>query len=143
MSPKQKQRLIFVLILLIGFSAAIGLVLYSLERNLLYFFTPSQVAEKLAPQGRTFSLGGMVVEGSIQRGEIIRFSITDYQKTVEVIYTGLLPDLFGEGQGVVTNGRLNEEGVFEAETVLAKHDENYMPPNVAESLKKKPLGISP
>ena len=141
MSPRQKQRLIFVAILVVGFTTAAGLVIYSLERNLLYFFTPSQVMQGLAPIDKTFSLGGMVVEGSVVRGEQIQFAVTDNQKIVNVIYQGLLPDLFGEGQGVVTNGQLNKEGIFIAESVLAKHDENYMPPNVAKTLLDKPISI--
>ncbi len=145
MSPRQRQRLIFAAILLIGFSAATGLVLYSLERNLLYFFAPSQVADGMAPQGRSFNLGGMVVAGSVRRTKPIHFELTDHQKTVRVVYDGLLPDLFAEGQGVVATGRLNDAGVFEADEVLAKHDENYMPPHVADMLKEsgggKPLTI--
>lgn len=147
MSPRQRQRLIFAAILFIGFSTATGLVLYSLERNLLYFFAPSQIADGMAPQGRSFNLGGMVVPGSVRRARPIRFELTDNEKTVRVVYDGLLPDLFAEGQGVVATGRLNGDGVFEADEVLAKHDENYMPPDVADILKQpernKPLIIDP
>ena len=136
MTPRRRQRLIFVVVLLLGFGVATALVLYSLERNLLYFFAPSQIAEGLAPQGRSFNLGGMVVEGSVRRTKPVRFAVTDHQKTVHVVYDGLLPDLFAEGQGIVATGRLNAKGVFEADEVLAKHDENYMPPSVADMLKE-------
>ena len=134
MTLRQKQRLTFVAILLLAFSAATVLVLYALEENLLYFYTPSQLAEHAPPEGRSFNLGGMVVEGSVRHSEAVYFALTDYKDTVNVVYHDILPDLFGEGQGVIATGRLNPDGIFVAETVLAKHDENYMPPDVAEAL---------
>ncbi len=124
----------FVTILLLAFSAATVLVLYALEENLLYFYTPSQLAEHAPPKGRSFNLGGMVVEGSVRHSDAVYFSLTDYKDTVNVVYHDILPDLFGEGQGVIATGSLNPDGVFIADTVLAKHDENYMPPDVAEAL---------
>ena len=134
MTSRHKQRLTFAAILLLAFSAATVLVLYALEENLLYFYTPSQLAEHAPPEGRTFNLGGMVVEGSVSHSETVLFSLTDYKATVKVVYDDILPDLFGEGQGIIATGRLNPEGIFVADTVLAKHDENYMPPDVAEAL---------
>jgi len=134
MTAKRKQRLAFVGILLAGFSLATVLVIYALEENLLYFYTPSQLSEQSPPPNRTFNLGGMVMPGSVRHSEAVYFAITDYQDTIDVVYRDILPDLFGEGQGVIATGRLNAEGTFIAETVLAKHDENYMPPDVAEAL---------
>ena len=142
MTPRHKQRLAFVVILLVGFAVAASLVLYSLEKNLLYFYTPAQVAQEIPPVGRTFNLGGMVVPGSITRGDSVSFALSDDRAITRVVYRGLLPDLFGEGQGAVATGRLREDGVFAADSVLAKHDENYMPPGVAETLGKQPLGIA-
>ncbi len=124
----------FVTILLLAFSAATVLVLYALEENLLYFYTPSQLAEHAPPEGRSFNLGGMVVEGSVRHSDAVYFALTDYKDTVKVVYHDILPDLFGEGQGVIATGRINSDGIFVADTVLAKHDENYMPPDVAEAL---------
>ncbi len=134
MTSRHKQRLAFVTILLLAFSVATVLVLYALEENLLYFYTPSQLTEHAPPEGRSFNLGGMVVEGSVSHSDAVYFSLTDYKDTINVVYYDILPDLFGEGQGVIATGRLNPEGIFVAETVLAKHDENYMPPDVAEAL---------
>ena len=134
MTTRQKQRLAFVGILLTAFAAATVLVLYALQENLLYFYTPSQLAQHAPPDGRTFNLGGMVVEGSIRHDEAVYFSLTDYKGTVQVVYRDILPDLFGEGQGVIATGRIDRDGLFVADTVLAKHDENYMPPDVAEAL---------
>ncbi|HWA36516.1 MAG TPA: cytochrome c maturation protein CcmE [Burkholderiales bacterium] len=124
-----------------GGLAALGvvaaLVLAAFQENLVFFFTPSQVAAKEAPQGRTFRIGGMVEKGSVQReGVNVRFVITDTAKTVPVAYSGPLPDLFREGKGVVAQGQLGPDGVFRAREVLAKHDENYMPPEAAEAVKR-------
>ncbi len=146
MSPKQKQRLAFVAILATGAAAATALVLYSLEQNLLYFYTPSQVVRGEAPGQRAVNIGGIVVVGSVRHDEnspTVRFELTDTAETVPLVYTGLLPDLFREGQGIVATGRVRADGVFAAERVLAKHDENYMPPEVAAALKQagKPLGV--
>ena len=108
---------------------AVGLVLNAFQSNIVFFYSPSQVVAKEAPASRTFRLGGLVEEGSVKRdGTEVRFAVTDTAQTVAVQYTGLLPDLFKEGKGVVTQGRLGDDGVFVAREVLAKHDENYMPP---------------
>jgi cytochrome c-type biogenesis protein CcmE len=116
---------------------ATALVLMAFEKNLVFFFTPSQVAANEAPQGRTFRIGGMVREGSVKReGVDVRFVVTDTSKDIAVVYRGALPDLFREGKGVVAQGQLGPDGVFRAREVLAKHDENYMPPEAAEAVKK-------
>lgn len=121
----------------LGIAAA--LVLSAFQKNLVFFFTPSQVAANEAPQGRTFRIGGLVEPGSVKRqadGVTVQFIVTDTAKNIPVLYRGILPDLFREGKGVVTQGRLAEDGVFRASEVLAKHDENYMPPEAAEALKQ-------
>jgi len=121
--------------------AALGivaaLVLTAFEKNLVFFFTPSQVAANEAPQGRTFRIGGMVLEGSVKReGVEVRFTVTDTAKNIPVLYSGPLPDLFREGKGVVAQGQIGPDGVFRAREVLAKHDENYMPPEAAHAVEK-------
>ena len=139
MHPVRKQRLYLVLFVVVFSSAAIGLMVYALSGNINLFYPPAEVAAGNAPIGQALRVGGMVVEGSIERSDDsleVRFELTDYQATVPVIYVGILPDLFGEGQGAVAAGKLNEQGVFIASEVLAKHDENYMPPEVAEALEK-------
>ena len=139
MQGKRKQRLIFVVTLLVGFGAATALALFAFQQNLLYFYSPSQLSAGEISAEQTFRLGGLVVEGSIERdndGITTLFDLTDSVESVRVTYTGLLPDLFREGQGIVAQGKLNSEGVFVAQEVLAKHDENYMPPEVAEALKE-------
>ncbi len=118
---------------------AAGLVLSAFQKNLVFFFTPSQVAANEAPQGRTFRIGGLVAPGSVKRqadGVTVQFIVTDTAKNIPVVFKGILPDLFREGKGVVTQGRLGPDGVFHASEVLAKHDENYMPPEAAEALKQ-------
>jgi cytochrome c-type biogenesis protein CcmE len=121
----------------VALGAAAALVLNAFEQNLVFFFTPSQVAAKEAPQGRTFRIGGMVEKGSVKReGVEVRFLVTDTAKTIPVVYSGALPDLFREGKGVVAQGQLGADGVFRAREVLAKHDENYMPPEAAHALEK-------
>ena len=118
---------------------AAGLVLSAFQKNLVFFFTPTQVAANEAPQGRTFRIGGLVVPGSVKRqadGVTVQFVVTDTSKSIPVVYKGILPDLFREGKGVVTQGRLGPNGVFQASEVLAKHDENYMPPEAAEALRQ-------
>ena len=118
-------------------------VLNAFQSNLVFFFSPTQVASQEAPVDRAFRVGGLVEEGSVQRddnGLTIRFVVTDTAKTVPVSYTGMLPDLFQEGKGVVAQGKLGPDGVFMAEQVLAKHDENYMPPEAAEALAKAKQG---
>lgn len=139
MTPVRRQRLILILLMVAGIGIAVTFALKSFNENLMYFFSTTEVAEGKAPKDAKFRLGGMVVDGSVERPNkdvMVRFGLTDYSKQVTVEYSGILPDLFREGQGIVANGRLNSEGVFIAEEVLAKHDENYMPPEVAESLKK-------
>jgi cytochrome c-type biogenesis protein CcmE len=124
-------------VVLLGVAAA--LVLNAFQSNLVFFFTPSQVAAKEAPQGRTFRVGGLVEEKSLQRekdGLTIRFNVTDTAKTIPVVYSGILPDLFKEGKGVVAQGQIGPDGVFRASEVLAKHDENYMPPEAADAVSK-------
>jgi cytochrome c-type biogenesis protein CcmE len=139
MHPIRKQRLLIVLFVVVFSSAAIGLMVYALSGNINLFFPPAEVAAGKAPVGTPIRVGGMVKEGSVQRSSDsleIRFEVTDFQATVPVVYTGILPDLFDEGQGAVASGMLNEAGVLEASEVLAKHDENYMPPEVADALEK-------
>ncbi len=139
MTPVRRQRLILILLMVAGVATAATFALKAFDENLMYFFSTTEVVEGKAPKDAKFRLGGMVVDGSISRPNkdiMVRFDLTDYGKTVTVEYSGILPDLFREGQGIVANGRLNSAGVFVAEEVLAKHDENYMPPEVAESLKK-------
>lgn len=138
MKPARRNRLFLILLMVAGVATAATFALQAFNENLMYFFSTTEVAEGKAPQGAKFRLGGMVVKGSIERpdnGMMVRFVLTDYNRQVTVEYTGILPDLFREGQGIVANGRLNEKGVFIAEEVLAKHDENYMPPEVADSLQ--------
>ena len=138
MKPRHR-RLAAVAAGLALLAIAAALVLNAFQSNLVFFFSPSQVYAREAPADRIFRLGGMVVEGSLKRradGLTVDFAVTDTAKTVPVTYTGILPDLFKEGKGVVTQGRLGPDGVFKASEVLAKHDENYMPPEAAEALKK-------
>jgi cytochrome c-type biogenesis protein CcmE len=122
---------------LAALGVAVGLVLNAFNSNLVFFYTPTQIAAKEAPTGKTFRVGGLVQEGSVKRdGVTVNFTVTDTAKVVPVRYEGVLPDLFKEGKGVVAQGQLNGEGVFVAREVLAKHDENYMPPEAAEALKQ-------
>ena len=120
-------------------TVAVGLVLFALRDSIVFFHTPSDVVEKNIAPGQRFRLGGLVAEGSVKRGEgaKVAFVVTDTLKTLQVTYEGVLPDLFGEGQGVVAEGTLTPSGVFVADTVLAKHDETYMPPEVAKALKER------
>ena len=128
MKPRTK-RLLAILGGLAALGAATALVLSAFQENLVFFFTPTQVAANEAPKGRLFRIGGMVEKGSVQRSGVeVRFVVTDTAKTIPVVYRGPLPDLFREGKGVVAQGQLNADGVFQAREVLAKHDENYMPP---------------
>ena len=124
------KRLTLILAALALLSGATALVLSAMRENLVFFHTPSEVAEGKAPFGRTFRIGGMVVDGSLERlpdGVTVRFAVTDTAKTIPVVYRGALPDLFSEGKGAVAQGKLGPDGVFVASEVLAKHDENYMP----------------
>ncbi|MCP5155382.1 MAG: cytochrome c maturation protein CcmE [Ectothiorhodospiraceae bacterium] len=136
MTPR-RQRMIFVAVLLLGVGVAAGLALMALGENMLYFFSPSQIRSGEAPTGQTLRVGGLVVDGTVKRGDglAVRFDLSDGAHAVTVHYTGILPDLFREGQGIVAMGRLGPDGSFQAQEVLAKHDENYMPPEVAEALK--------
>ena len=138
MHPVRKQRLLLVCFVVVFSSAAIGLTVYALRGNINLFFPPVEVAAGNAPVGQPIRVGGMVVDGSVQRSNDsleVRFEVTDYQASVPVVYTGILPDLFDEGQGAVAAGKLDDQGVLQATEVLAKHDENYMPPEVAEALE--------
>ena len=136
---RRQRRLGILLAALVCAGAATALTLNAFRSNLVFFFSPSQIAAKEAPVAQIFRLGGLVERGSIQRerdGMTIRFIVTDTARGVPVVYHGLLPDLFREGKGVVARGRLGEDGVFVANEVLAKHDENYMPPEAADALRR-------
>lgn len=138
MHPVRQRRLYIVLFVVIFSSAAIGLMAYGLRGNINLFYPPAEIAAGKAVPGQSIRVGGMVVENSIVRANDslkISFELTDYQASVPVEFEGILPDLFDEGQGAVAAGRLNEQGVLIATEVLAKHDENYMPPEVAEALE--------
>ena len=139
MTPRRKKTMYIIIGTLTGLSLAVGLVLYALKNNVSLYFTPTQVFNKEAPQGRSFRIGGLVEAGSVHRegdGLTVRFNVTDTVKTMPMIYKGILPDLFKEGKGVVAQGKLEADNVFHAEEVLAKHDENYMPPEAKDALDK-------
>jgi cytochrome c-type biogenesis protein CcmE len=141
--PRHK-RLIAVVGGLAALGIAAALVLTAFQENLVFFFTPSQVAAQEAPVGRTFRIGGMVEKGSLKReGVQVRFVVTDTAKSIPVVYQGALPDLFREGKGVVAQGQLGADGVFRAREVLAKHDENYMPPEAAHAVEKAQKTLQP
>jgi cytochrome c-type biogenesis protein CcmE len=134
--PRHK-RIAAIVIGVVALGSVTALVLMAFQENLVFFFTPTEVAANKAPQGRTFRIGGMVEKGSVKReGVDVRFVVTDTAKTLPVVYKGPLPDLFREGKGVVAQGQLGADGVFRASEVLAKHDENYMPPEAAEAVKR-------
>jgi cytochrome c-type biogenesis protein CcmE len=138
-TPTRKRRLIALVLILAGVGVAAAITFKSLQQNMLYFQSPSDLAAQPIPPGRQFRLGGLVKPGSVQResdGLAIHFVVTDGPQEVNVEYEGILPDLFREGQGVIARGALNGSGQFEATEVLAKHDENYMPPEVADALEK-------
>lgn len=138
MHPVRKRRLIMVGVLVTGVAIAVTLILMALGKNLNAFYSPTEVAAGEAPANGNFRVGGLVKEGTVSRDEsslAVRFILTDKQADTTVEFTGILPDLFREGQGILADGRLNNEGVFVAERVLAKHDENYMPPEVHDALK--------
>jgi cytochrome c-type biogenesis protein CcmE len=138
-TPTRKRRLIATVLILAGVGVASTIAFYSLQQNLLYFQSPSEIAEIAMPPGRQFRLGGLVKPGSVDRqkdGLSTHFIVTDGPAEIVVQYVGTLPDLFREGQGVIARGSLNDEGLFMATEVLAKHDENYMPPEVADALEK-------
>ena len=137
MTPRQK-RMATVAAIIAGVGIATAFALQAFQQNLLYYYSPTQILAGEAPDSRSFRVGGLVQDGSVQRapGSLeVRFTLTDFSNTVGVSYTGVLPDLFREGQGIIARGKLKDDGVFIAEEVLAKHDENYMPPEVKDSLK--------
>lgn len=138
MKPRHKKLAVIVSgVTALGIAAV--LVLNAFQSNLVFFFSPTQVAAKEAPIGKSFRIGGLVEEGSVQREDgttTVHFAITDTAQTIPVTYTGILPDLFREGKGVVAQGKISDNGVFVADEVLAKHDENYMPPEAAEALEQ-------
>lgn len=141
MHPVRKQRLQILVFILVVISVAVGLLLYALKDNINLFYPPAEIAAGKAEVGQSIRAGGMVKIGSIQRSTEsleMNFVITDYEAELTVYYTGILPDLFAENSGVVVAGSLREDGTFLATEVLAKHDEEYMPPEVAETLKNKP-----
>ena len=134
MTPARKKRLALVMLMVVGVALGVSLLLSKLDENIMFFLTPSEVMAGEAPNDRLFRIGGMVVTGSVSRpgdGLTVKFDLTDNENQVTVSYTGILPDLFREGQGIIANGRMDEQGEFVAEEVLAKHDENYMPPELA------------
>jgi cytochrome c-type biogenesis protein CcmE len=143
MNPKRKKRLMLIGLMVLGVGVAVAFALKAFNENLMFFFSPTEVMAGKAPDNAPFRLGGMVVEGSVKRpgdGIVVEFGLTDYGDAVTVQYEGILPDLFREGQGIVALGRLNGQGVFVADEVLAKHDENYMPPEVAAAIKTVQAG---
>ena len=138
MSPTQKRRLTIVGVIIAGLALTTILALNAFRNNLMYFVTPSEIKAGEIPESGLYRIGGMVVENSVRRNEqgiTVMFDLTDYADVVTVQYTGILPDLFREGQGIVANGSINRDGIFIADEVLAKHDENYMPPEVAAAMQ--------
>jgi cytochrome c-type biogenesis protein CcmE len=145
MKPRHR-RLVYVVLGLALLAVAATLVLKTFRSNLVFFYSPTQVADKEAPVNKTFRLGGLVEQGSLKRlpdGVTVTFVVTDTGKSIPVRYKGILPDLFKEGKGVVAQGRLEPDGIFQAQEVLAKHDENYMPPEAAEAIAKAQRGQLP
>lgn len=141
MHPLRRQRLFIVLLVVLGIGAAVGLATYAMRENIDLFHPPAEIVAGKAPVGKKIRAGGMVVKGSLQRDPNslqVSFAITDFTATVNVVYTGILPDLFAEGQGVVAKGAMDSHGVFQASEVLAKHDEKYMPPEVQKTLAVPP-----
>jgi cytochrome c-type biogenesis protein CcmE len=140
MKPRHR-RLAFIAGGVAVIGVAVGLVLNAFNSNLVFFYSPSQIVAKEAPVARTFRIGGLVEPGSVKRQDVeVSFRVTDTAKAISVQYKGILPDLFKEGKGVVAQGKLRDDGVFVAQEVLAKHDENYMPPEAAEALKQAKSG---
>ncbi len=140
MTPKRKKRLYIILAIVFGAGLAVGLTMYALSQNINLFYSTTQVADGEAPVGTRMRVGGMVVKNSIKRSPDslrVQFDITDYGKPVTVVFEGILPDLFREDQGILAQGKMDAQGIFQADEVLAKHDENYMPPEIAESMKQK------
>ncbi len=140
MTPTRKKRLMAVILILLGVSTAAALILTAFEENILFYKSPTEIAQGDYPKARNFRVGGMVKPGSIIKSQTsldVEFVVTDYAKDITVKYTGLLPDLFRDDQGMIAIGQLDTNGIFQAEEILAKHDESYMPPEVAASLKNK------
>ena len=138
MHPKRKKRLYLILLMVVGIGIGIGLTLNAFNDNLMFFYSPTEIMAGEAPSGHPIRVGGLVTTGSVKRQEnglTVNFDVTDNAETVTVEYTGILPDLFREGQGIIARGKLDTDGVFVADEVLAKHDENYMPPEVADALQ--------
>lgn len=138
MTPR-KKRIAIVCAILAGMAIAATLILTAFEKNLLYFYSPTQVVNGEAPSERSFRIGGLVLQDSVKRNPeslFVSFVLTDTVNQIEVTYKGILPDLFREGQGIVANGKIEADNIFKAEEVLAKHDENYMPPEVAQALEE-------
>jgi cytochrome c-type biogenesis protein CcmE len=136
---RRHKRIGIIIVALAGLSVATFLVASAFRNNLVFFFSPTQVAAKEAPVNRTFRIGGLVEEGTLKRendGLTVRFTVTDTAASIPVVYKGILPDLFKEGRGCVAQGRIGADGVFQADEVLAKHDENYMPPEAGEAIDK-------
>jgi cytochrome c-type biogenesis protein CcmE len=139
MTPARKKRLTLIVLMIVGVAVGVSFALKSLNENIMFFFSPADILAGKAPANKDFRVGGLVVDGSVTRpgeGLTVEFDLTDNNSVVRVKYTGILPDLFREGQGIIANGRLNDGGEFIASEVLAKHDENYMPPEVMEAMKK-------
>jgi cytochrome c-type biogenesis protein CcmE len=139
MTPTRKRRLIATVIIVLGVGAAAAVAMRALNENMLFFVSPTDVKEQALPAGKRFRLGGLVAGGSVSRASdslAVTFVVTDGPHSVDVRYDGILPDLFREGQGIIAIGELSPDGHFEAADVLAKHDENYMPPEVADALEK-------
>jgi len=139
MTPTRKRRLIAVLVIIVGVGLAAVVTIRSLKQNMLYFVSPSDVKAQALPAGKRFRLGGLVQSGSLSRAAnnlAVQFVVTDGPASITVAYDGILPDLFREGQGIIAIGELQPDGHFEADEVLAKHDEKYMPPEVADALEK-------
>ncbi len=139
MNPVRKKRLYLILAIVIGVGAATALVLQAFQQNMMFYYSPTEIKQGKAPTNHPVRIGGMVVENSVKRadGELtVEFDLTDYAESVHVSYTGILPDLFREGQGIIGRGMIQPDGSIIAEEILAKHDENYMPPEVADALEK-------
>ena len=140
MHPTRKRTMIGILVILVGVGLATAITIYSLRQNMLFFVSPADITEQNLPMGREFRLGGLVVPGSVDRasdGLVVEFDVTDGAETVGVSFDGILPDMFREGKGVIVRGELQSQDLFVAHEVLAKHDENYMPPEVADALEEK------
>ena len=139
MRPIRRKRIILIALMVAGVGTAIGFALYAFNQNLMFYFSPTEVAQGKAPSNSNFRLGGIVVEGSVKREQkslLVSFDVTDGAETIKIEYEGILPDLFREGQVILAKGQIGNNKIFRANEVLAKHDENYMPREVAESLKQ-------